>query len=112
MTPKEQQTLWVRMEPTFHGMMLDGVSEYKETFLHRLMIVLEDIEKANPMDSAPRDGTTVLLMWRGIAYSGSYRRGRHGEPQPDEIGWRADCCGRWCNPDSWMPLDQLKARKV
>ena len=65
-----------------------------------------------PIETAPKDGTVVLLfVGRGVmidftrtAYVGSWREGGVGEPQQDYIGWRALCCGRWHAPTHWQPL--------
>jgi hypothetical protein len=57
-----------------------------------------------PMETAPKDGTEVLLDSKTVPYVGRWRRGTFGDPQENEIGWRASCCGRWTNPTRWAPL--------
>jgi len=60
-----------------------------------------------PIESAPRDGTEILVWNKGNGlWAASFRFPRMGEPQ---FGahlakeWR-DSAGRWATPTKWMPL--------
>ncbi len=54
-------------------------------------------------NALPAEGESVWLKNKSTVWHGRRRFGMQGEPQPDELGWRADCCGRFCNPTHWMP---------
>ncbi len=59
-----------------------------------------------PIETAPK-GETILLLFRwGIAASGKARYGNLGEPSQDTFDWRCDCCGRFSTPTHWMPLPE------
>lgn len=56
------------------------------------------------MDAAPRNEPILLRTKDGGVYVGTYRIGAKDEPQPNEIGWRATCCGRFTDPVGWRRL--------
>lgn len=58
-----------------------------------------------PIETAPKDGSDVLLLMRGgMMYVGRWRDGCLGEPQVGEVAWRSSCSGRFANPTHWCPL--------
>jgi|APHM01.1.fsa_nt_gi Predicted transcriptional regulator len=57
-----------------------------------------------PIETAPTDGTEVLLRAKTACYVGSYRRGHGNDPAPVTRAWRASCCGRFTDPTHWAPL--------
>lgn len=71
-----------------------------------------------PIESAPRDGT-IVLVWtavsageiRGISRSakGHADIARYSDGRSDYLGDWWDCCGgdyysTWCQPTHWQPL--------
>lgn len=62
------------------------------------------------IETAPKDGTRVLLIRRDEQFVGAYREAMRGQPAAD-IGecWRALCCGRVAAPTHWMPLPEPPA---
>jgi hypothetical protein len=60
-----------------------------------------------PINTAPKDGTHVLLISKvNTQWVGSWRLPRLGEPQNQsyyEYEWR-DGGGRWSTPTHWRPL--------
>ena len=72
-----------------------------------------------PIETAPRDGTSVLLWGlvageisgpdkeTGFAGEGEWAEGTHYKP--DEDWWLlsgGDCYSTWCKPTHWMPLPE------
>lgn len=58
------------------------------------------------METAPKDGTYVLLCRHPVVWLGSYRVGMYGDPQYSthpEPEWR-DTSGRWMTPEYWMAI--------
>lgn len=58
-----------------------------------------------PIETAPRREMLLLKTKVGGLYVGTYRTGVTGEPQSNEIGWRATCCGRFTNPVAWKRVE-------
>lgn len=81
----------------------------------RMDMLRERIEAADalaamrwqPTETAPKDGTRVLVWNRGCGYwVASFRLPVRGEPQCEGHyvhEWR-DGGGRWATPTKWMPL--------
>lgn len=63
------------------------------------------LDEWRDMESAPKDGTRVLLKFGDMIISGSFRTANLGEPQYKERVWRADCCGRLAAPDKWCFIE-------
>lgn len=57
-----------------------------------------------PIDTAPQDGTRVMLHYKGKIFVGEYRRGVMGEPDRYDVHWRAFCCGKLAYPDYWSDM--------
>lgn len=80
------------------------------------MSYINNIGSDDPQPDDPRDDWNygeppqiasrryLLRFASGIICSGQWRAGRLGEPQPREIGWRCDCCGKWATPIAWIDL--------
>jgi hypothetical protein len=78
---------------------------------HEVRAMLEDVPEWTPLDSAPRDGTDVIV--------GNTQR----EPRPIGLGryngnaWDVKPLGGWTRPDAdeithWMPLPDDEVRKL
>lgn len=67
------------------------------------------MNKWKPIESAPKDGETVLAYHKNIgSHTVSYRLPVRGEPGNEtdyRKQWR-DSSGRYFNPTHWMPLPE------
>lgn len=67
-----------------------------------------------PIKTAPKDGTDVLVWNKGCQYwIASFRFPMRGEPQYEghyAREWR-DGGGRWATPTHWMPLPPTPTQK-
>lgn len=84
----------------------EHTAELLEEAAHEIDAMQEGERVWHPINSAPKDGTPVLLK-RDDRYPfvGSYRFATRGEPSCDyEQTWRARCCGRVDAPTHWAPL--------
>lgn len=55
-----------------------------------------------PIETAPKDGRSILLCWECGMYVGSWRVGYEHEPQSHRQAWRT-VDGSWADPTHWMP---------
>ena len=99
-----------RYEIVYAGNVSKAYEDNEESFIQecqRLNLAFYDPNPWQPIETAPRDGTPVLVIWKtGIMSVATWRLPMRGEPQNEshyEYEWR-DTCGCWATPTHWMPL--------
>lgn len=66
--------------------------------------------KSMPIETAPKDGTFVLLLWQeALQWNGAtvaHYESKKVQPFPKEQGWYGRTGLRYTNPTHWMPLPE------